>query len=122
DPEVCLSDSRAPTPEQTPASLSELNSAGHIIHPDTGAPVETTVAVSAVAKTATASDALATTLFLVGPEKGERLVNSMPETAAIWISPAGEVNISSTGPQILCRRQGAQLGSRKSEMPELSVQ
>lgn len=122
DPQVWLSDSSVSTSEQTPASLIGINSAGHIIDPETGAPVKTIVAVSAVAKTATASDALSTTLFLVGPEKGERLVNSMPETAAIWISPAGEVNISSTGPQIRCRRQGAQLGSRKSEMPELSVQ
>ena len=48
----------------------ERESAGHIIDPDKGVPVRTPFAVSAVADTGTASDALSTTLLLVGPEEG----------------------------------------------------
>ena len=72
DPAVMLSDSSVSTSEQTPPSLLSPEQAGHIIDPDSGAPVKTPFAVSVVAKTGTASDALSTTLLLVGPERGVR--------------------------------------------------
>src|SRR6266852_6390463 len=65
DPQVMLSDSSVSTSEQTPPSLLEHGSPGHIIDPDKGVPVRTPFAVSAVANTGTASDALSTTLLLV---------------------------------------------------------
>ena len=74
DPAVMLSDSSVSTSEQTPPSLLSPEQAGHIIDPDSGAPERTPFTVSVVASTGTASDALSTTLLLVGPEKGKELV------------------------------------------------
>jgi FAD:protein FMN transferase len=121
-PQVRLSDNSASTSEQTPPSLIGSSTGGHIIDPETGKPVQTTIAVSVVAKTATTSDALSTTLFLLGPEKGKHLINSMSETAAIWISPAGHVEMASNGPHIVLQKQTVELGSRRLQVAEHSIQ
>jgi FAD:protein FMN transferase len=101
DPQVILSDNSVSTSEQTPPSLLWRESAGHIIDPDKGVPVRTPFAVSAVANTGSASDALSTTLLLVGPEKGKELVKNMVGVAAIWVSSDGQTQQASSGPQIL---------------------
>jgi thiamine biosynthesis lipoprotein ApbE len=75
-------------------------SAGHIIDPDTGLPLKTEFAVSAVSKTASASDALSTTLLLLGPMKGKALVKNMAEVSAVWISQEAQPEIVNGGPQI----------------------
>ena len=106
DPEVMLRDNSVSTSEQTPPSLLSEEVTGHIIDPDNGLPLKTIFAVSVTAKTATASDALSTTLLLVGPEKGEELVKSVPDVAAIWISADGRSGMASSGPQILLPHQG----------------
>jgi thiamine biosynthesis lipoprotein ApbE len=54
-----------------------------------------------VASTGTASDALSTTLLLVGPEKGKELVQTVAGVAAVWISADGRSELASSGPQIL---------------------
>jgi FAD:protein FMN transferase len=100
DPVVMLSENSVSTSEQTPASLLGNKTAGHIIDPANGKPLETKYAVSIVAKTGTASDALSTTLLLEGPEKGKSIVKELPEAAAIWVSAAGETETVSTGPEI----------------------
>ncbi len=101
DPQVVLSDSSVSTSEQTPPSLLEPESPGHIIDPDKGVPVRTSFAVSAVANTGTASDALSTTLLLMGPEEGKELIKKVAGVAAIWVSPDGQAKQESSGPQIL---------------------
>jgi FAD:protein FMN transferase len=101
DPRVTLSDSSVSTSEQTPPSLLSREPAGHIIDPDNGTPVRTPFAVSTVARTGTASDALSTTLLLVGPDKGKELVKSLTGVAAIWVSADGQSEMVSSGPQIL---------------------
>ena len=101
DPQVTLSDSSISTSEQTPPSLLSRESAGHIIDPDTGVPLKTQFAVSTVAKTATASDALSTTLLLLGPEKGKELVKGAEGVAAIWVSSDGQSKLASSGPHIV---------------------
>jgi thiamine biosynthesis lipoprotein len=100
DPQVMIKDGSVSTSEQTQASMLGNNSAGHIIDPDTGMPLTTAFAVSAVSKTAAASDALSTTLLLVGPEKGKVLIKSMADVSAIWISPEAQVETATGGPQI----------------------
>ena len=55
DPEVLLYDNSVSTSEQTRPSLLGNDTAGHIIDPQTGRPVETACALSMVAKTGTAS-------------------------------------------------------------------
>jgi FAD:protein FMN transferase len=100
DPTVMLSENSVSTAEQTEPSLLGNETAGHIIDPDTGKPLETRYALSVVVKTGTASDALSTTLLLVGPEKGKAIVNRIPDTAAIWVAPDGATESVTTGPEI----------------------
>ena len=45
-------------------------------------PLKTVFAVSAVSRTARTSDALSTTLLLLGPAKGKALVKSMADVSA----------------------------------------
>jgi thiamine biosynthesis lipoprotein len=100
DPQVMLCDDSVSTSEQTPSLLGS-NSAGHIVDPEKATPSRTEFAVSAIAKTATASDALSTALLLIGPDKGKVLVNTIADAAAIWVSPGGQTETASSGPQIL---------------------
>jgi len=103
DPVVMLRENSVSTSEQTPPSLLGNATAGHIIDPENGKPLETKYALSVVVKTGTASDALSTTLLLVGPEKGKTIVKALPNAAAIWVSAAGETETVSTGPEIRVR-------------------
>ena len=116
DPQVMLKDGSVSTSEQTAPSLLGGDSAGHIIDPDTGMPLRTAFAVSAVSRTATESDALSTTLLLLGPLKGKALVNNMAGVSAIWISPEAHVETVSGGPQILFGR-GLNAPSQSSKIP-----
>lgn len=100
DPTVMLNENSVSTAEQTPPSLLGNETAGHIIDPDTGKPLETHYALSVVVKTGTASDALSTTLLLVGPEEGKSIVKAIPDTAAIWVAPDGATETVTTGPEI----------------------
>jgi FAD:protein FMN transferase len=116
DPQVMLKDGSVSTSEQTAPSLLGGDSAGHIIDPDTGMPLRTAFAVSAVSRTATESDALSTTLLLLGPLKGKALVNNMAGVSAIWISPEAHVETVSGGPQILFGG-GLNAPSQSSKIP-----
>ena len=58
----------------------------HIIDPRTGTPVEGVLAVSAVAKTATQSDALSTAFLVMGRDGIEKFCQSQPEIGAIFVS------------------------------------
>lgn len=100
DPYVMLKDQSVSTSEQTPTSLLGRESAGHIIDPDTGRPLETQFAVSVIASTGTLSDGLSTTLLLLGPKQGKSLVTRTSDVSAIWISPKAEIETAMNGPQI----------------------
>jgi thiamine biosynthesis lipoprotein ApbE len=63
--------------------------------------LRTVFAISAVAKTGTASEGLSTTLLLLGPTKGKELLESMPDVSAVWISPTAQVETANGHPQIL---------------------
>jgi len=58
----------------------------HIMDPRTGEPVQEMLQATVIAPTGTASDALSTTMFVMGPAKGGKLLESMPNTSAIWIT------------------------------------
>jgi thiamine biosynthesis lipoprotein ApbE len=105
DPQVMLKDESVSTSEQTAPSLLGNDTPGHIIDPDTGMPLKTGFAVSGVSSTATESDALSTTLLLLGPTKGGALVKSLKDVSAIWISPEAQVETVTGGPQILFGRR-----------------
>ena len=101
NPQVMLKDESVSTSEQTASSLLGNDSAGHIIDPDTGRPLQTEFAVSAVAKSGAVSDALSTTLLLLGPARGKELIHQMTGASAIWISPEARVESVIGGTQIL---------------------
>lgn len=100
NPEVRLSGNSVSTSEQTRNPEPHGAPFGHIIDPATGVPVRTAYSVSAVAPTATASDALSTTLLLMGPVNGKSLVRKLSQVAALWISAQGKTETLSTGPRI----------------------
>jgi len=43
-------------------------------------------------------------LLLLGPAKGKTLVETIADAAAIWVSPSGQSETASSGPQILLQR------------------
>lgn len=55
----------------------------HIIDPRTGRPVNGTIAVTIVAPTGTEVDALSTSVFVLGPEKGLKLIKNIPDAHAM---------------------------------------
>lgn len=101
DPQVLLKDSSVSTSKQTPPSVLGLPSFGHIIDTIVGEPLKSETAVSVVAETAMASDALSTALLLMGPSKGKNLVERLSNVAAVWISPEGLSRTATSGPEIL---------------------
>jgi len=101
DPRVLLRENSVSTSEQTPPSLLGMPSFGHIIDTAAGEPSKTAIAVSVVAETATASDALSTALLLMGPAKGRDLAKRLRNVAAVWASPEGSPETVTSGPEIL---------------------
>ena len=59
------------------------NRYSHIVDPRTGIPVKDTIAVTIVAPTGTAVDALSTSVFVMGLEKGMNLVKTIPGVDAM---------------------------------------
>ena len=108
DPQVKLISNSVSTSEQTAASPLTGDAPGHIVVPDSGKPLRTRYAVSVTAKSATDSDALSTTLLLLGPEKGAALVAWLKDVAAIWVSADGQKTIAGSGTSIGVRESGAQ--------------
>ena len=70
----------------------------HILDPATGLPARLSIAVTVVAENATDADALATGLFVLGPEKGIELVESLDDVEALIIGPEMSVHRSSGFP------------------------
>ena len=101
-PEVLLKDDSVSTSEQSTPSALDAKPAGHIIDPQQGTPMKTSYAVSVVAPSATASDALSTTLLLLGPQAGKSLIKQIARTAAVWVGPGGEVESALNGAEIGC--------------------
>jgi thiamine biosynthesis lipoprotein len=63
----------------------------HIINPATGLGVEDRAAVTVVARDGATADVLETTVYLLGPERGLRLVDETPGAAALFVraTPGG---------------------------------
>lgn len=84
----------------------------HIMNPHTLRPVEDMVQTTAIHPSATASDALSASLFVLGPKASVRLLKDMPEASALLLSGHGHVerctSIRWTDPQggDVCHRTG----------------
>jgi thiamine biosynthesis lipoprotein len=66
----------------------------HIIDPRTGTPVPRLQSASVVAPDGMTSDALSTSLFVLGPENGISLVKKLPCVEALIVSEGGKVTFS----------------------------
>ena len=71
----------------------------HILDPATGWPARDTVAVTVVAPTAMDADALATGLFVLGPERGLALAESLEGVEALFFDPTLTVRRSAGFPE-----------------------
>ncbi len=68
----------------------------HLLDPFTGRPVENgLVSVSIIAESSVDCDALSTTCFVLGEEKGLALIESLAEVEAIFVESSGEMVYSS---------------------------
>jgi FAD:protein FMN transferase len=112
-PHVLLKGNSVSTSQQTPPSLLGMPSFGHIINAVAGEPLKSATAVSVVAESATASDALSTAFLLMGPEKALDVVKGLPKVAAIWISPEGLQQTVTSGPEILMTNSVARMNHQK---------
>jgi thiamine biosynthesis lipoprotein len=70
----------------------------HIIDPTTGRPARRSIAITVIAPNATDADALATGLFVMGPDRGLALVENLQSVEALMIGPNLEVRASSGFP------------------------
>jgi len=67
----------------------------HIVNPKTGQTVkDVPMSVTIIAPEATTADALATGVFVLGPEKGIELINTLPEIEGMIISDGMKVKTS----------------------------
>ncbi len=67
----------------------------HIIDPDTGKSANKSWSASVIGPEATATDALSTTVFILGTKKGLALINRLDDFDAIIIDASGTVHYSS---------------------------
>ncbi len=69
----------------------------HIIDPHTGYPGEQAISVTVLAATSVQADALSTALFVLGPERGLALADSLPQVEALVIyAEGGAINWKAT--------------------------
>ena len=67
----------------------------HIIHPDTLMPAEGYLSVSIICEDSGLGDALSTALFCLPLEKGLEIIESLPQTEAMWLAEDGTKTVSS---------------------------
>jgi thiamine biosynthesis lipoprotein len=71
----------------------------HILDPRTGRPAQHAIAVTVMAPTAMDADALATGLFVLGPQRGLELVETLPGVEALITAPDRVEHASSGFPR-----------------------
>ena len=66
----------------------------HILDPKTGASTHEVLSSSIIGKSATDTDALSTSVFILGVEKGMQLIDSIADTEAVLIDNHGDMHYS----------------------------
>lgn len=66
----------------------------HIINPKTGLSANSAQSATILANDSTTADALSTSIFVLGVEKGMALVNRLPEVSAIMVDQRGKLFVS----------------------------
>jgi thiamine biosynthesis lipoprotein len=72
----------------------------HILDPHTGRPARRSSAITVIAPDAATADALATGLFVIGPDAGLPWVESNPGVEALYFDPDGKARASSGFPAV----------------------
>lgn len=67
----------------------------HILSPKTGKPVHSTRSTTVIGPDATTTDALSTALFILGPQRGLKLAESLADIEAVIIDAKGRIHYSS---------------------------
>ncbi len=76
----------------------------HILDPKTGQPADAVMSVTVIAGNCLDADALTTLVFVLGPEKGKELLNSL-EVAGLIVDSAGQIIMSEAWvSQVITRR------------------
>ena len=73
----------------------------HIIDPETLYPSDRYLSVSIYCHDSGLADALSTSVFNMTPEQGKALIESLPQTEAMWILTDGEIRYSSGFEELL---------------------
>jgi thiamine biosynthesis lipoprotein len=76
--------------------LIEGKKHSHIVNPDTATSAEGLSSVTIISQNALDADALATSVSVMGPEKGLALIEKIPDTEAILITPSPDYQIIKT--------------------------
>jgi len=79
--------------------------AAHIINPKTGYTANECISVTIIAKNCTQADALATGVFVMGPEDGMELVESLDDVECLIVDPSRVIHYSSGLSNYLIQRQ-----------------
>ena len=72
----------------------------HILDPRTGYPARGMQSVTIIAKDGVTADALATAVFVLGPQQGLKLVEKSAGVEALIVDASGRIIMSSGGPGI----------------------
>lgn len=67
----------------------------HIINPTTGRSAAKARSATVIGPDATTTDALSTSIFILGPKEGLALIESLPGIEAVIIDPSGKMHFSS---------------------------
>lgn len=67
----------------------------HILSPETLQPARGNQSVSIIAKDSATADALSTAIFALGPEKGLKLIEALPEAEGVIVRDDGRIEMSS---------------------------
>jgi thiamine biosynthesis lipoprotein len=98
-PEVLVTDRSVSTSQQGRLALPFApGSFGEIVDPAAGAPLDRDGTVSVAAASATESDALSTTLLLLSPGDGKRVLTQIAGVSAVWMSPTAAVQTTYGAP------------------------
>jgi thiamine biosynthesis lipoprotein len=76
----------------------------HILDPRTGYPASGMQSVTIVAKDGVTADALATAVFVLGPQKGLKIVEKSAGVEALIVDASGRIIMSSGGPEIFDKK------------------
>jgi thiamine biosynthesis lipoprotein len=68
----------------------------HILDPKTGQPARLSRSVTVIAKDATTADTWSTALFVLGPERGLKVLKKVPDVQAIYVDGKNQLRLSSS--------------------------